>query len=229
MTDNNSRLFHTNDQTLKHLLEQLQKEPKTQRVAQAMMDMAHWDYNKAEPERTLVEIDYILRDTRNESYEDPVLKEKHKQRQETLDMKFKYEFTAWMDQTQTYQEALITVYNTIMSEYLTLRVKQLLEEDPEYETSLKGDPIATLKAINRIVHDGSQEGTYRCKTIYKTLSRLTSLEMFADESPHQWVERVKASTDATEQMLGPHFLANFLGNDQWYEDESDSGKAPRHS
>ena len=104
-----------------------------------------------------------------------------------------------------------------MDEYCTHNIRGLVEQETDFENTIKDDPITLLDALNRIAHEGALTGSYRCHTIVTQLNRLVTLQMDDNEHPQEWMHRVKAQCDSIAQLLGTKWLKGVVEDDDDYK------------
>ena len=224
-TDTMNR-FQTYAEVLKQLIRELKKDKDLQDVAKAMEAGEHWRHKDDEPQRKLSKIDIFdkERDPTTKKLvdvENTVRVDLRKTQQEGYDMKWKAELSKYSDRVENYKASCVIAYNKTVDDYCTQNIFRMVEQQPDFETKIKDNPVALLEILKSLAHEGGAVSAYRCPTIVTTLERLVTLRMNDDEHPSQWKHRVTAECDAVTQLMGDTWLEGVIQDDEDYKQAAD--------
>jgi len=96
-------------------------------------------------------------------------------------------------------------YSLIFSTYCSKLMPGRLEALPEFEQSIRNDPIGLLKAIKNCMVE-SVRAQYPLISMTDSLIRLVNIKMYDQESPLEYVKRFKECRDVMVSHLGKDLL-----------------------
>ena len=144
-------------------------------IAQSLEDMTIIDLRAVEPTRAI--------STEN----DAALKVVD---QVGLDIKYQEELRRHLDRKDALKERMNKAYALIYTNYCTKTMQSRIEEHPDYASTLKNDPIATLEAIKTLMHD-TVRAQYPLVSMTDALNRLTNIRQHENEALLDYVKRFK--------------------------------------
>jgi hypothetical protein len=95
-----------------------------------------------------------------------------------------------------------------------------IEEHPEYETSIRDDPIVLLEKIKVLMHDPIR-AKYPFASLTEAMNRMLNLKQFETEGLLDYVKRFMQTRDIMKSHIGNDILDRFIENTREYRDESD--------
>ena len=98
-----------------------------------------------------------------------------------------------------------------------------LENDSDFENTVKGDPFETMKAIKLKMHDPSK---VKCPfvTIFEQLDRLFNAKQEDEESLNDYTKRFKQAQDNVKSIMGEDWLHHFTENTEEFINASNSAE-----
>ena len=106
------------------------------------------------------------------------------------------------------QQGLDRAYGLIWSDYMTASMIDRIEQHPDYQTSIKGDVIALIKAIKASMH----ETTRAQKPVLSAIQAITKLFNYKQTdgvSLSQYIKGFKEHRDVLKTQLGDHLFDFF--------------------
>ena len=73
--------------------------------------------------------------------------------QDGFDMRYQAEIKQFLDRQSGLEENLMKAYALIFGTYCSKAIQSWVEEHPDFETTIRDDPIELLKTINILMHD----------------------------------------------------------------------------
>jgi hypothetical protein len=107
-----------------------------------------------------------------------------------LDIKYQEELRRHLDRKDALKEGLNKAYALIFTNYCTKTMQSRIEEHPDFTSTLKNDPIATLEAIKTLMHD-TVRAQYPLVSLTDALNRLTTIRQNDNEPLLDYVKRFK--------------------------------------
>jgi hypothetical protein len=117
---------------------------------------------------------------------------------------------------------LTKAYALIFSTYCNKTMQNRVEEHPEFETTIRDDPIELLNKIKVLrMHD-----PIRAKSPFASLteaiSRMLNLKQSDNKGLLDYIKRFKESRDIMKSQVGTDILDKFVENTLEYRDESNT-------
>jgi hypothetical protein len=138
-----------------------------------------------------------------------------------LDIKYQEELRRHLDRKDALREGLNKAYALIVSNYCTKTMQSRIEEHPDYNMTLKNNPIAVLEAIKTLMHDPVR-AQYPTASMTDALGRLVNIKQQDHESLLDYVRRFKQQRDIVKSQIGNKFLDEFVDNQPLYQAASTS-------
>ena len=171
-------------------------------VAQSLEDLKTVDLGKEEPTRSISgETDAAMKLVD----------------QAGLDIKYQEQLRRHLERKDALREGLNKAYALIYTSYCTKMMQSRIEEHPEFNLTLKNQPIAVLQAIKTLMHDPVR-AQYPLTSMSDALGRLINAKQQEGESLLDWVKRFKELRDVAKSHLGNKFLDEFVEHQVEYKD-----------
>ena len=129
-------------------------------------------------------------------------------KQRGLDIEFQSAMTVWQARKQAMEDNKREAYDIVIS-YCTGVMTAKVEEQDDFETKLKGDPIETLKRIMVLVHD-PVKAKYHWASFKEAMVRLCSCKQHSEESLLEYVRRFKQAAAILKTHLPKDGLEPFI-------------------
>jgi hypothetical protein len=179
-----------------------------QDVSKSLEDMIVVDLANVEPTRSI------------SSETDPAVKVVD---QAGLDIKYQEELRRHLDRKDALREGLNKAYALIFANYCTKTMQSRIEEHPDYESTLKNNPIAVLEAIKTLMH-GPVQAQYPLVSMTDALSRLVNAKQQESETLLDYVKCFKQLRDIAKSQLGNTILNEFVEHQTGYAAASTNEK-----
>jgi hypothetical protein len=114
---------------------------------------------------------------------------------------------------------LTKAYALIFSTYCNKTMQNRVEEHPEFETTIRDDPIELLNKIKVLMQDPIR-AQYPFASLTEAISRMLNLKQSENEGLLDYVKRFKESRDIMKSLVGTDILDKFVENTLDYRDES---------
>jgi len=121
------------------------------------------------------------------------------------DICYQEELRRYLDRVQTLKDGINQAYSLIFSTYGSKLMQGRLEALPEFELSIRNDPIELLKAIKNCMVE-SVRAQHPLISMTDSLIRLVNIKMYDQESPLEYVKRFKEYHDVMVSHLGKDLL-----------------------
>jgi hypothetical protein len=127
------------------------------------------------------------------------------------------EIKQWVQDQKNYKSAMSKAYGLVIKNYVGAALKQRIEAEQDFDTTIKDNVIELLKRIRELTHE-TDESRYPYLAIIETISRFVNLRQLDDEDLITYVKRFKAQKDIVKEQLGKNFLSDFVEWTQEYKD-----------
>ena len=94
--------------------------------------------------------------------------------QDGFDMRYQAEIKQFLDRQSGLEENLMKAYALIFGTYCSKAIQSRVEEHPDFETTIRDDPIELLKTINILMHD-TVRAKYPYASLHDVMMRLFNL------------------------------------------------------
>ena len=197
----------TYDTVKDHIVSYVQKTYKNgQDTAVSLRDLRKKDLNLLQPKRgASVEADST----------------EQQQEQAGMDIMYQAELERYLDRKDTLETNLTKAYALIFSAYCNKTMQNRIEEHPDYENTIRDDPIELLTKIKVLMHDPIR-AKYPFASLTEAMSRMLNLKQIENEGLLDYVKRFKESCDITKSHVGTDILDKFVENTIEYREETDA-------
>ena len=89
-------------------------------------------------------------------------------------MRYQAEIKQFLDRQSGLEENLMKAYALIFGTYCSKAIQSWVEEHPDFEITIRDDPIELLKIINKLMHD-TVRAKYPYASLYDVMMRLFNL------------------------------------------------------
>ena len=146
--------------------------------------------------------------------------EEKAEEQEGFNIKYKNDLTIFSAAETLYKDNLRKAYSRIIRQYCTDRMRQRLEEHPDYEAKILNDPVELMRAIKVLIHDPVR-AQYPFATMTDAVARWINAKQQDNEELMDYVKRWKQLRDVAKTHLGPEFLHSFIKTTSEYQTAAD--------
>ncbi len=197
----------TYDTVKDHIVSYVQKTYKNgQDTAVSLRDLRKKDLNLLQPKRgASVAVDST----------------EQQQEQAGMDIMYQAELERYLDRKDTLETNLTKAYALIFSAYCNKTMQNRIEEHPDYESTIRDDPIELLTKIKVLMHDPIR-AKYPFASLTEAMSRMLNLKQIENEGLLDYVKRFKESCDITKSHVGTDILDKFVENTIEYREETDA-------
>jgi hypothetical protein len=138
-----------------------------------------------------------------------------------MDILYQAELERYLDRTDTLEQNLTKAYSLIYSTYCNKMMQNRIEEHPDYETTIRDDPIELLTKIKVLMHDPIR-AKYPFASLTEAMIRMLNIKQQENEQLLDYIKRFKQFRDITKSHVGTDILDTFVENTREYRDESDA-------
>jgi len=134
--------------------------------------------------------------------------------------------SAHVKQEQYLHSNLPKAFGYFMNDYCTDGLKHQLIAIPDYESTIKDDPLALLTAIKTCVHENART-QYPPFTISTHWDRLLKLKQAEEEDPPSYAKRFEQQLATVKGYIGSTFTDGFaeqMPEYKAYANKHDAGK-----
>ena len=128
--------------------------------------------------------------------------------QDGFDIRYQAEIKQFLDRQSGLEENLMKAYALICGTYCSKAIQSQGEEHPDFEVTIRDDPIELLKTINILMHD-TVRAKYPYASLHDVMMRLFNLRQQEHEHLTDYVKRFKQSKDVVNQN-GLNYLWSIL-------------------
>ena len=141
--------------------------------------------------------------------------------QDGFDMRYQAEIKQFLDRQSGLEENLMKAYALIFGTYCSKAIQSRVEEHPDFETTIRDDPIELLKTINMLMHD-TVRAKYPYASLHDIMMRLFNLRQQEHEHLTDYVKRFKQTKDVVKAHMGSKWLEQFVEHTEEYQKETDT-------
>ena len=145
----------------------------------------------------------------------------NKLEQDGFDMRYQAEIKQFLDWQSGLEENLMKAYALILGTYCNKAIQSRVEEHPDFETTIRDDPIELLKTINILMHD-TVRAKYPYASLHDVMMRLFNLRQQEHEHLTDYVKRFKQTKDVVKAHMGSKWLEQFVEHTEEYQKETDT-------
>ena len=135
-------------------------------VAESLRTMQEFDFEPIRPQRRI--------SGKKEGSEDKKIE------QEGIDMEHTVDYEKWKTRAEEYEKGLVTAYAWIMEEYCTTSMRSRNEEHPDFNTTIRNNPIVLLETIQAMSAQ-TVRAQYPYISMNKALKDLQNVSQYHDE------------------------------------------------
>jgi hypothetical protein len=106
---------------------------------------------------------------------------------------------------------MVKAFSLIMDEYVSPKMKTLIEEQADYKTRIEDDPIALLEVIKTLTHDPAR-AVFPLKSMNIALKRFMNTKQETGESLADWGKRFQQLRDVMKSQMKTKVLDGFCEN-----------------
>lgn len=129
---------------------------------------------------------------------------------------FKEETKLWVKSQAHYKPGLLRAYNLVMETYMGVALKDRIEAETDYDTSIKGNLIALLKRVRDLTRQTDQNRN-PYMAIIETMARMVNLKQQGNEDLIAYYKRFKDQRDIVTEQIGNSFLESFVESTPEYK------------
>jgi len=145
-----------------------------------------------------------------------------KSEQDGYDIQYKQELDNHTERVNNYNTNKKKAFKMIQ-DHCNTTMKTRLEQQEDYETKLKNDPIATLERIKQLMHDPIR-ARYPFASLTRALEGVINIQMNEGERLTDYTDRFKQARDILKSMVGTELFDQFIEHTEEYRTESDTDK-----
>jgi len=134
-----------------------------------------------------------------------------------MDIRYQEELRQYLDRVETLKDVMNQACSLIFSTYCSKLTQGRLEALPEFENSIRNNPIELLKAIKNCMVE-SVRAQHPLISMMDSLIRLANIKMCNQESPLEHVKQFKEYRDVMVSHLGKDLLDYHTTQTQAYKD-----------
>ena len=181
----------TYDTVKDHIVSYVQKTYKNgQDTAVSLRDLRKKDLNLLQPKRgASVAVDST----------------EQQQEQAGMDIMYQAELERYLDRKDTLETNLTKAYALIFSAYCNKTMQNRIEEHPDYENTIRDDPIELLTKIKVLMHDPIR-AKYPFASLNEAMSRMLNLKQIENEGLLDYVKSSRSRAILLSRMLEPTYL-----------------------
>ena len=135
--------------------------------------------------------------------------------QDRFDMRYHAEIKQFLDWQSGIEANLMKAYALIFGAYCSKAIKSWLEEHPDFETTIRDDPIELLKTINILMHD-TVRAKFPYASLHDVMMRLFNLRQQEHEHLTDYEKRFKQTKDVVKAHMGSKWLEQFVEHTEKY-------------
>ena len=120
--------------------------------------------------------------------------------QDGFDMRYQAEIKQFLDRQSGLEENLMKAYALIFGTYCRKAIQSRVEEHPDFETTMRDDPIELLKTINILMHD-TVRAKYPYASLHDVMMRLFNLRQQEHEHLTDYVKKFKQTKDVVKAHM----------------------------
>ena len=138
-----------------------------------------------------------------------------KTEQDGFDIEYNADYIRHGKRETTLDNNFPKAYSLIFTNYCTRAMQTRIEEHPDFESSIRNNPIALLEAIKTLMHDPVR-ARYPWASMTESLARFLNMKQHENEQLLDYVKRFKQDRDVLKSHVGKHIFDNFIENTEEY-------------
>ena len=128
-----------------------------------------------------------------------------------MNILYQAELERYLDRKASLEQNLCKSYALIFSTYCNKMMQNRIEEHPDYETSIRDDPIELLTKIKILIHDPIR-AKYPFASLTEAMIRMLNIKQLENEQLLEYIKRFKQFRDITKSHVGTDILDTFVDN-----------------
>ena len=136
-------------------------------------------------------------------------------------MRYQDEIKQFLDRQSGLEENPMKLYALIFGTYCSKVIQSPMEEHPDFEVTIRDDPIELLKTINILMQD-TIRAKYPNASLHDVMMRLFNLRQQEHERLTDYVKRFKQTKDVVKAHMGSRWLKLFVEHTEEYQKETDT-------
>jgi len=204
------RIVHTFDVVHEHLVYTISKRKLnyTTDIVKSIKSLKNVDLSKDQPKMVL---------SKNKNEEQARAENMANQTQYHLEMQ------EFIQRKKSFEDNQLVVTSMILSEFVTKEMKDKLESEVDWESTLEEDPVELLKRIRKLMIT-SPNGEYGDWQLWERLREVLNCRQQKEESLPDFRKRFKQKVELLESLLGKKWLDYYALNSKEYGKISNSDK-----
>ena len=139
--------------------------------------------------------------------------------QDGFDMIYQAEIKQFLERERALEDNLDKAYALRFGTCCSKAIQSRVEEHPNYETTIRDNPIELLKIVSVLMHD-TIRAKYPYASLYDAMMHLFNMRQQEQEHFTDYVKRFKQSCDVLRSHMGSKWLDRFVENTEEYQNET---------
>ena len=144
-----------------------------------------------------------------------------KKEQDGFHMIYQPEIKQFLDSERALEDNLDKAYALLFGTYCSKVIQSWVEEHPDYETTIRDDPIELLKTVNVLMHD-TVTVKYPYASLCDAMTWIFHLRQQANENLTDYVKTFKQSQDVVKSHMGSKWVETLVEHTEEYQKETNS-------
>ena len=136
--------------------------------------------------------------------------------QDGFDMIYQAEIKQFLERERALEDNLDKAYAHIFGTYCSKAIQSRVEEHPNYETTIRDNPIELLETVSVLMHD-TVRAKYPYVSLYDAMMHLFNMRQQEQEHLNDYVKRFKQSHEVLKSHMGLKWL---VMNTEEYQNET---------
>ena len=141
--------------------------------------------------------------------------------QDGFDMIYQAEIKHFLERERALEDNLDKAYALIFGTYCSKAIQSWVEEHPNYETTIRDNPIELLKTESVLMHD-TVRAKYPYTSLYDAMMHLFNMRQ--QEYLNDYVKRFKQSCDVLISHMGSKWLDGFVEHTEESQNETQANE-----
>ena len=126
-----------------------------------------------------------------------------------FDIVYQLELERYMNRKKLLEQNLHRAYALVFSTYCSKTMQNCIEEHPEYESTIRDNPIELLIKIKMLMHDPLW-AKYPFASLTESINRVMTLKQLEHKNLLNYTKRFKQSHDILKSHAGNDILDKFM-------------------
>jgi hypothetical protein len=136
-----------------------------------------------------------------------------------MDILYQAELERYLDRNDTLEQNLTKAYALVFSMYCNKTMQNRIKEHPDFEKTIRDDPINLLTKVKVLMHDPIRS-KYPFASLTEALIKLMNIKQLEHEGLLDYVKRFKQFRDVAKSHVGTDILDKFVENTRKYQEEN---------